>query len=144
MPKSLLNKRDCFICQKVVILDANSSFKDHQTKEHFYIIKNAKKSSSTKEAVESACKRLSEILGKIRFFVIKWCKQKIFKKEFCISFYTPSFLDFTWFQVKKILLLQPPPKKNIYIYKGRPKNSSRGTKLLCTPTSKSCSLFETP
>ena len=28
--------------------------------------------------------------------------------------------------------------------KGRPKNSSRGTKLLCTPTSKSCSLFETP
>ena len=56
MPKSLLNKRDCFICQKVVILDANSSFKDHQTKEHFDIIKNAKKSSSTKEAVESACK----------------------------------------------------------------------------------------
>ena len=28
--------------------------------------------------------------------------------------------------------------------KGRPKNSSCGTKLLCTPTSKSCSLFETP
>ena len=28
--------------------------------------------------------------------------------------------------------------------KGRPKNSSRGTKLLCAPTSKSCSLFETP
>jgi len=39
----------------------------------------------------------------------------------------------------------PLPNNNFEVFsKGHPKNSSCGTKLLCTPSFKSCSLFETP
>ena len=52
--------------------------------------------------------------------------------------YDPTFSCINYDKVK-----EPLPHLTI-VMKGRPKNSSRGTKLLCNPTSKSCSLFETP